>query len=425
MKIKNLVLATALIFSVSTFAQKEQLKSAEKSMKDGNSAEAKETLSKVEYMVTNADDVQKAQYYFLLGNASLDLAKKKINASQNFIDAAKAYNELVEIENNSGKIKYSTQAQASLLEVKTELYNGALADDKVKKYKESALKLYEVYQLDKNDTIMLYYAAGNAVNSQDNDLALDYYNKLKNLNFSGKGISYIAKSKMTDEDQTFSSKSDRDQAVALGTHTNPRMEKIASKRGEIFKQISSIYIQKGDLPAAKKAIADARRANPEDTSLILTEADLYLQTKDFVTYKKLIKEVLSTNQNNAALYFNLGVISADSKEPEGKSDAEKYYMKAIEIDPNYKGAYINLAVLKLEGEGKIVDEMNKLSTSPSDNKKFDVLKAKREAMYKSALPYLEKAEELFGGDKDVKSALLNVYNALDMTDKFKALKAKK
>jgi hypothetical protein len=35
----------------------------------------------------------------------------------------------------------------------------------------------------------------------------------------------------------------------------------------------------------KKAIEEARAENPEDTSLILTQANLYLQTKDYETYK--------------------------------------------------------------------------------------------------------------------------------------------
>jgi hypothetical protein len=109
---------------------------------------------------------------------------------------------------------------------------------------------------------------------------------------------------------------------------------------------------------------------------------------------------------------------------DGKDDAEKNYIKAISIDPKYKNAYMNLTVLKLEGESKLVEEMNKLGTSAADNKKYEVLKTKRQNLYKSALVYLEKAEELFVGDKEVRATLLNVYNALDMTEKYKALKAK-
>lgn len=424
MKIKNLVLSASLVFSVASFAQKDELKTAEKALKAGNPTEAKTALSQAESLIGNAEDAQKAQFYFLKGNTGLELAKKNIEQSKNLLESAKAYNDLLEIEKKTGKSKYTAQAQDALKEVKRELTNSAIADNNDKKYKESALKLYQSYLLDKKDSIMLYYAAGTAFNAQDYDLALDYYTKLKDINYSGKATNYLAKSKISEQNEPFQSKKDRDAAVKLGTHENPIEEFEPSKRGEIYKIISLIYIQKGDVATAKKAIVDARKTNPDDTSLIISEADLYLKTNDFDTYKKIISEVVAKNPNNADLWYNLGVISGQSKDLNAKAEAEKYYIKVIEIDPKYKNAYTNLAILKLDGEEKIVEEMNKLGTTPADNKKYDALKLKRQGMYKSALPYLEKAEELFAGDKDIKSTLLNVYNALDMTDKYKALKAK-
>ncbi len=424
MKTNLKIIFTSLFIYGATFAQKDELKLAEKAIKAGNPAEAKTTLATLESTITNADNSQKAQYFFLKGNASFELAKKKIDTDKNLLEAAKAYNDLLGNEKESGKNKYSVQADASLKEVRNELFQAALADDKEKKYKESALKLHEVYQLGKNDTIMLYYAAGNALNAQDFDLALNYYNKLKDLNFSGKGTNFLAKNKATDKDDTFNTLKERDFAVKIGTHTNPKTENITSKRGEIYKYIAQIYIHKGDVAAAKKSIVDARKLNPDDTSLLLAEADLYLKTDDFDTYKKLITEATEKNPNDADLFFNLGVIASKSKE--GQAEAEKNYLKAIAINPNYKNAYMNLAVLKLEGEGKLVEQMNAITgTSAADNKKYDALKLKRQNLFKSALPYLEKAQQLFADDEAIKSTLLNVYNALDMTDKYKALKAKK
>ena len=140
MKIKNFAIATALFASFATFAQKDELKSADKSLKGGNPAEAKTTLETVELKIVNAEEALKAQYYFLLGNTNLELAKKKVEEGKNLLAAAKAYNELVSIENNLGKVKYTTQAQASLKEVKGLLTNSAIADNNQKKYKESALK---------------------------------------------------------------------------------------------------------------------------------------------------------------------------------------------------------------------------------------------------------------------------------------------
>lgn len=424
MKIKNLVIATTLFASFATFAQKEEVKVADKSLKSGNAAEAKATLEAAEFKIVNGDEALKAQYYYILGSANLDLAKKKVDEGKNLLAAAKAFNELVSIEKSSGKAKFSEQAKNSLVEVKDLLTNSAVADTNAKKYKESASKLYEVYQLDKKDTIMLYYAASTAVNAQDYDMALDYYNKLKTLNYSGKSVAYSAKNKLNDREETFPSAKDRDAAVKIGTHVSPKTEQIPSKRGEIYKNISLIYIQKGDAASAKKAIVDARKANPDDVSLIMSEADLYLQAKDYVTYKNLVTEVLAKDPNNADLYYNLGVISSQSVDKQTKIDAEGYYLKAIAINPQFKNAYMNLAVLKLDGEKEIVDGMNKLGTSPADTKKYEALKVKRENMYKSAIPYLEKAYDLFSDDKDIKSTLLNMYNALDMTDKVKALKAR-
>ena len=196
MKIKNLAIATSLLLSVATFAQKDEIKAAEKAIKAGNPAEAKASLEAMEFKVVNLEDALKAQYYFVLGNANLELAKKKTEEGKNLIAAAKAYSELKEIETHSGKAKYSSQAETSLKEVKNLLTNDAIADSNEKRFKESAQKLYQVYNLDKKDTTMLYYAAGTAINGQDYDSALEYYKKLKDLKYSGKATLYLAKNKI-------------------------------------------------------------------------------------------------------------------------------------------------------------------------------------------------------------------------------------
>ena len=72
----------------------------------------------------------------------------------------------------------------------------------------------------------------------------------------------------------------------------------------------------------------------------------------------------------------------------------------------------------------LIDEMNKLGTSADDTKKYNALKKKREELFKSTIPYLEKAVELDPSNQDVSKTLLNVYSALEMTAEYKALKAK-
>ncbi|KAF2081717.1 tetratricopeptide repeat protein [Flavobacterium sharifuzzamanii] len=421
MKSKYVILASALLISVATFAQKDQIKNAEKALKGGDAQGALAQLKDAENLIVNAKDTEQAQYYFVQGNAFLELANKKVEEGKNLLAAADSYKKLIDVEKTSGKQKYSTQAAASITEIKGLLINSAIADTQASKHVDGAKKLYQAYELDKKDTINLYYAASTAVNSQDYDLALPMYEELKKLNYSGKGTLYLASNKANGNEDNFANAKERDLAVKLGTHEKPKTEAIPSKRGEIYKNLALILVQKGRTEDAKKAIADARKANPDDTSLILTEANLYLETKDFDMYKKLVNEALEKDPKNADLVFNLGVISAGAK---NTADAEKYYLRAIEINPDYTNAYLNLAALKLEAEKPIIDEMNKLGTSAKDMKRYDVLKAQRESVFKGVIPYLKKANELDPKNEDVSKTLLGVYNALEMTAEAKALKAK-
>ena len=421
MKSKYVILASALLISVATFAQKDQIKAAEKALKGGNSQEAISQLKGAELLIANATESEKAQYHFVKGNALLDLANKNIETGDNLVLAAKSFQDLLAVEKATGKDKYSVQASASITNIKYKLLNSAIEDSKIEKYADGAKKLYDAYLLDKKDTINLYYAASTYINAKDYDSALKYYYDLKNMNYSGQATNYLALNKLTSQEDLFGSISERDRVVKLGTHESPRNEVVPSKRGEINKNIALILVQSGKTDEAKKAIAEARIANPDDISLITTEANLYLETKDFDTYKKLINEVLEKNPNDADLIFNLGVISANAK---NQVDAEKYYKRAMEIDPNYINAYINLAALKLDNEKIIVDEMNKLGTSDKDMKRYEVLKNKRFDLFRSSIPFLVKAVEIDPTNIDVAKTLLNVYNALEMSAESKSLKEK-
>lgn len=420
MKSKHIILATVALISLGSFAQKEQIKAAEKAFKNENPTEALSILKQAETSLTVATASEKAQYNFVKGNVLSALAAKNGIDSKNEFEAGKAYLEVIEIEKASGKSKYTSEAQMALTSIKSKLINNAIEEGTKKNYATASTKLKEVFDLDKTDLEKLYYAANYAINAQDYDTALAYYEELKKLNFSGESIAYYAKSVITDQEEYFSSKEDRDTKVRLKLNSDARDEKIPSKRGEIYKNIALILVQKNKIQEAKTALAEARVANPDDTSLTLAEADLYLKLEDFVTYKKLITEVLEKSPNDADLVYNLGVISSKTNSVE----AEKYYKRAIEIKPDYINAYLNLAILKLDADKKIFEEMNKLGNSEKDNKRYEVLKKQREAIFTGALPYLEKANELNPENEEVRTTLLNVYGALEMTEKKKALKAK-
>lgn len=436
MKIKHIVLVTTMMVSLLTFAQKDELKALKKIYaKETPSAadivEYKSNLIKLQSVASEESDKIYTQFYksmlpiveiSALGSTATPSQMVKFITPKTISDLATGLNATLDFEKKSGKKIYTDNINETIVSYKPMLINYVVALGNEKQYKDASQVLNSIYQLDKNDAEKLYYAASYAVNGEDFDTALDYYGQLQALNFSGEGITYLATNKTSKQEETFNTKAERDLYLKAGTHEAPKEEKIPSKRGEIYKNVALILVQKGKTDEAKAAIAEARKLNPDDTSLILTEADLYLKVKDFETYKKLINEALAKNPNDADLTYNLGVISSQGN---NVIDAEKYYLKTIEINPNYANAYLNLADLKLQADKTIVEEMNKLTTSDKDNKRYEVLKKNREVLFKTALPYLEKAHELDVTNEVVTDNLLSVYNFLEMKEKYKALKATK
>ena len=184
MKSKYVILASALLISVIAFAQKDQIKAAEKALKAGNAQEAVTILNGAESLIANAEASEKAHFYFVNGNAHLDLANKKVEEGKNLNAAAKSFQDLLAVEKASGKDKYSSQAATSIIDIKFKLLNSAVEDTKADRHSVGAKKLYDAYLLDKKDTINLYYAASTYVNAKEYDEALKLYADLKTLNYS-------------------------------------------------------------------------------------------------------------------------------------------------------------------------------------------------------------------------------------------------
>lgn len=439
MKIKYVLLASSMMLSAASFAQKDELKTLKKLYaKDQMSADEmsdyKLAVNKTAAMTGLAEqDLVYVNFYksmlpiLELNDAMAknpnDLQALTKNLSPaNIKMLAKGLNDVLDFEKKSGKSVYTEDIKETIASFKPMMLQYAYGLNQASKFKESAQIFEAVYQLDKSDPSNLYNASLLALQAQDFDNALKYYEELKNINYTGEGVNYIAVNKANSQEESFASDADRKAAIKIGTHEKPRDEKIPSKRGEIFKNYASILLSKGRVEEAKKAIADAKAHNPDDTDLILAEANLYYEAKDLVTYKKLINEVIAKKPNDADLYFNLGVVSTNTGEIE---EAKKYYEKVIQLDPKYFNAYNNLGAIYLLGDDKLVKEMNGLGMSPKESKRYDELKAKRKKMFSSAVPYFEKALELQPQNEGVKSILLNSYQVLEMDVKYKALKAKK
>jgi tetratricopeptide (TPR) repeat protein len=426
MKIKYAI-AASLLLSIGAYAQKEELKALKKiSEKEkptpADVTETKTLLDAAESKMSAATPEQQAEFNFYKGRyAFISMAMNPASGGTNFPLALEGFNKVIEIE-KAGKKKYTEQVEKIYLpEMKTMAVTMAQQLGERKMYKESGMAYYAAYMVDTKDYAILYNAAANAVNSQDWDNALKYYEILDKSGFTGESISYVAKNKSTGVVESFPNKSTRDIAVKGGLYINPQDEKQPSVKGEIVKNIALIYNMKGDTEKAKTAFVNARKANPDDVSLIIGEADLYLKSKDMVKYKQLITEAVAKNPNDADLFYNLGVVTAETDAKE----ATAYYQKALQIKPDYVNANINLGLLQLKDEQKLVDQMNSITgNTAKDNQRYDELKKQKDAMYVKALPYFEKAHKDAPDNQYVITTLATMYQAMDKQAEYKAMKAK-
>jgi len=419
-------IASALLLSLSVFAQKDELKALKKidektQPTPADLQEYKRLLTEVGPKMGAATAEQKADYYYYKGTFGLvELMMMPTKTQAKFDEVMADLNTLLEIE-KSGKKKYTKEIQDEVFpEIKTAAATIGQQLGRDKKFKEAAPFFAAAYKVDPKDPSNLYNAAAMAVNGAEYNTALQYYLELDKLGYTGETTVLTARNKKTGEVEGFPNAETRKIAVQTGQYSDPKDEKMPSVRGEIVKNIALIYNQQGDTEKAKQAFVNARKANPDDVNLIISEADLYLKSDNTEMYKTLINEAVQKNPNDATLFYNLGVVTSTSN----KAEAMKFYEKALQLKPDMTNANINMGVMVLDGEKAMVEEMNKLGTSAKEQKRYDELKAKRDSLYKKALPYFESAHKSEPENQYVMEVMVGVYQALEMDNEAKALKAK-
>lgn len=415
---KYIVLGLALMFCSFSFAQKKEIKEAEKAIKNNNYADAKSKLQAAEILMSAMDEKTKAKFYFLKGKAFY------ANGAGNNLDIAeslKSFKMLKDIEEQSGKKTYTSQADGIKLEMRNAFITKGSDAFEQKEYEVSSVNFERAYRLYDTDTLYLYNSAAIAVLGKKYDTALKLYNELMVLGYTGISDEYFATDAATGEEQSFPNAVLRDVSVKSGLHEKPRNVKTKSKAGEIAKNVALIYVEQGENEKAIEAIENAKQLSPNDFNLLVSEANIRYKIGEKDKYKELISQALEINPDNVELLFNLGVVAADEKDIES---AKKYYDLAIEKDPAYIKAKMNMAALILDQEQGVIEAMNKLGSSAADDKKYEELKKNRQQLYNDAIPYLTAILDVDPKNLSAAKTLMNIYSAIDDMPNFNAMKAK-
>lgn len=327
---KKLYLYTLLFCGVtfSVMAQKEQIKTAQAELTKGNVQGALTILNEIEYLITNAKDEDKSDYYFTKAKTYTALANKKIDGPKNMSLAVGCYNELILSEVDSGNLKYAVQAREAVKELKSELERSSADDNNAQRFSDAAIKMTYLYEMDKKDTVNLYNAASNYFNAKQYDLALKTYEMLKTMKYSGNGMEYYAVNKSTKQEELFVSGANRDLGVKQGSHEKPRNAKAKSKKTDILKRIAYIYSEKGDIANAESNYKAIIAINPNDAETYLDLAYVKLDRKKEIADKMAL---LGTSPEDMKKYDELKI-----KKDEEVKVAVGYLEKALSLEPSNK-----------------------------------------------------------------------------------------
>lgn len=416
MNTKLMTLGLALSLNFGVLAQKKEVKNAESAIEENKFEEAlKELDNAKELGIMNENEKWVVRFHIAKAKAYLGPNNGENQALDKIKMAADSYKEALakEPENELAKV--------GMQNLRSALVSSAINDQNNDDFLGSKEKLYTAYQLNRNDTVYLYYAAGSAINSQKYEDAIAYYNELLEIGYDGSKIKYYAVNAETQEREVFDDKNYRDLMVKSGSYTDPQDEKSPSVKAEIAKNISRLYIQLDQPEKAIEAIGLARDLDPDDITMIQAEADLYYQLGNIQKYKELMTLVKEKAPDDAMVYYNLGV---SSEQLEDVPAAIEFYKKAIELDPEYINSYLNLSSVILSKERAIVDQMNELGMSAADNKKYDQLNEEKKQLYQQVLPYLQAAFKVDSNNKGVVQTLMNIHYQLGNDAEAKKMKEK-
>jgi hypothetical protein len=250
-----------------------------------------------------------------------------------------------------------------------DFFNGQSYKEAVGKYKQADQVGRYIYKngwaLSEIDTILYYYAGAAAMQANMADDAVTFFKKIADANIGGDGYDVC------------------------------------------YRYLSYHYDKKGDAAASDKYSAAGRKLYPNDTYYDKLELDRERNNKGlspelFAKYEV----VIGKEPNNYDVRFDYAAelfnwLYTDQKVPQDQqvSVFEKIVVqlkKCIEIDPKKTDTYV-LAGKTYYNDAAFMQEAGKnlKATVPEELKKKNELKIQMEKRMNEALPYLEKANDIF------------------------------
>ena len=441
-----------LFLTIGLMAQEKEINAALSAFEGKNNAQAKAELEKVGDQINpkTLSPELKAKYYYVAGEVALQ--------SGNTIEAAKHFGELAKyetgtlysIKNKGTKVTeyYATQKEAEnaaasgdfskpKAENLTPKYLSNV-DKKLRTQAENVLKQANTaYQANNNEVagdkfleasylikalggdygLFKYNAALSYHKGQNYTKAFEAYKELINDGYTGEKTTYVGIDK-EGKQVPLSSKEDAENQKKLTLITSYKEEKSPSIEKEIY--LNALK----SLSAAKKndqIVDKISKKYPNDSEIQTVIGNIYHNSGDKDQFLAKLIENTKIDPKNPVNYFNIGTIYMDQNKDQ---EAIQFFEKAIEVDPTYKNAYNNLALVKVKPEKEYIEIINSnLGSSSKEEQTYKEYTQKRKDLYLAIIPLLEKAFELDKTDYNAAKTLRQAYQAAEMFEKEDQMRA--
>ena len=194
---------------------------------------------------------------------------------------------------------------------------------------------------------------------------------------------------------------------------------------------------KTDAEAGLAYLAEGREKNPDDTGMLFTEINHYLQSGQLEVLIGKLEQAIAAEPDNVSVYTTLGSVydqlSQTSRAEGEKKKAEMYFSKAkdnfakaTELKPDHFDAQYSLGALHYNKAASMVEDLNTLAAdfSAEGMKKYDAKKVEMDELFKLSLPYFLEAESINQEDVNTIIALKEIYARLNDVEKSNIYKAK-
>lgn len=362
--------------SFSAFAQNSNVNKAERSLKEGDLATAKEAIDEAQAN-DKTKDAARTLYTMAQVYQNISVSEDAQYAGMKdeaFNKALNAYNKILESESeNSTYYVLAFEGINSFwganFNVAAELFNEN-DFEKASEYFEKA-KLIQP-----GDTTTLLYGGFAAQQAENLDLALENFNKLIEMDYQDL---------------------------------------------DVYRSL--IYLERAHLQDSEKALATVRKAKaafPADADIAREEINLLVELDKLDEALTSLEAAVKEEPNNELFYYNIGIIYDNKQEFE---KAEANYKKVIELNANHFEANFNLAAIYYNRAVEILGEANNMDLDEYQEKGKEI-EAKAQVEFQKSLPYLEKAHQITADDMSAAQTLQTVYAQLGMTEKSEAMAAK-